>query len=507
MPPRRPTRKRTARAQRARGFGVFNETASGDDEEDLDYKAEYDGEAADYAEDSDAPLSSTRTRRSNETARRPPKRARAEPTKNKTQAVDLNRVCYFDKVPLELTAQVLDYLLEFELGLDYYYGDLSKHQKRTIAKYSIVSKLFRDIIQPKLFESLKIVQLKALYQFSTILQRSPYVRQYTKHLRIELQSSIEEESNMVAGALRNTVPRCNNLSRLEVFFHAPMGFQVIFPLLGQDFYAPSVQWLDITLGVFTSSFMPFVGGFNGLQKLHLNGINFDRLLISDRDKTLSLSSIKTLMLTDCFVGQSTVNLLPSVLPKIQTISLFAVKGLTTDFLLAMNSHCADFASLNVYRCGDAKGRSTSRQPFLLPVRLWTSLREIRILFCGNVRAESFPTFGTSGVTELRNLKRVQIAEMVRSYTGDYVPALVKAVTRLGDVLNSGDEVREFEVTVTFRRALEPHANSIEEAFSDEFLQALAMPLNENVVALRTVQDEVDRGSWALTLPPDTYAIS
>ncbi|KAK9363170.1 hypothetical protein V1504DRAFT_473425 [Lipomyces starkeyi] len=496
------SKKQTPKKRRlGRHFGYVNLTESGDDEDDLDYR-EYDGEHGQYHEDSDIPLkasmpSSWNVKRRDTRSRRGQKRSSSLDELVAQPAIELNRVtqCYLNRLPVELIRKILDHVEP-----NY---DLTKYEKKLLGTYCTVSRLFKDILQPRLFDTIRIAQLKALYQFSSILEKSPVIRTYPREIQLELQCSLEEESNMVAAALTNTLPRCTSLNTVEVLFKAPMGFQVIFPLLGRNFHAPSVERLDIRLGVFTSSFMQFVGGFSRLKILHLEGINFDKLLISDKDKKLSLSSIENLMLSNCFVSQTTIELLSNVLPQVKTISLFVVKGLTSDFLVAMKGRCSSFSTLNVYRCGDAKAKPTSRIPFHLPLCLWMSLTTVRIQFCGDLRTESFPTFDESGVTNLENLKFVEIFEMYKNWNDEHLPEISRTLSRFVDVLNrpSGDNKRrKFEVSVTFRKSLEPYAKHINEAFDDNqaYLKKIKGAGDDvNVAMVRTVQDEIGKGSWAI----------
>ncbi|KAJ8099950.1 hypothetical protein POJ06DRAFT_120360 [Lipomyces tetrasporus] len=494
----------------ARRFGYVNLTASGDDEDDLDYR-EYDGEAGDYIDDSDIPLKAsvastrhvkkrdTRNRRGNNLSKGMDERAAQSAIEP-----NIDAPCYLSSLPVELIRKILDYVEPNH--------DLTKYEKKLLGTYCTVNRVFKDILQPRLFNTIRITQLKALYQFSSILEKSPIIGAYPRDIQLELQCSLEEESNMVAAALTNTLPRCTTLHSVEVLFKAPMGFQVIFPLLGRNFYAPSVERLDIRLGVFTTSFMQFVGGFSKLKVLHLEGINFDKLLISDKDKKLSLSSIETLMLSKCFVGQTTIELLSNVLPQVKTISLFVVKGLTSDFLIAMRARCSSFSTLNVYRCGDAKGKLTSRISFHLPLSLWTSLTSIRIQFCGDLRPESFPTFEHSGVTNLENLKFVEIFEMYKNWNDEHLPEIARTLDRFVDLLNrpSGEEKRRnFEVSVIFRKSLEPYAKYINEAFDDNqsyWKKVKGVGDDVNVSMVRTVQDEIGKGSWAIGRQTQQFSV-
>ncbi|KAK9241060.1 hypothetical protein V1525DRAFT_393578 [Lipomyces kononenkoae] len=488
--------------RRTRYFAYVNRTTeSGDDKDDLDYR-EYDDEAGDSPDESAMPLkarmsSSLKTKRRDTRVRQGRKLSTNLDQQVAQQPIELDpdRPCYLTRLPIELIRKILD---DVEPN-----HDLTKYEKKLLGTYCTVSRVFKDILQPRLFDAIRIAQLKALYQFSSILEKSPVIRTYPREIQLELQCSLEEESNMVAAALTNTLPRCTSLSTVEVLFKAPMGFQVIFPLLGRSFYAPSVERLDIRLGVFTSSFMQFVGGFSRLRTLHLEGINFEKLLISDKDKKLSLSSIENLMLSNCFVSQTTIELLSNVLPRVTTISLFTVKGLTSDFLVAMKDRCSSFSTLNVYRCGDAKGKLTSRIPFHLPLSLWISLSTIRVQFCGDLRAESFPTFDGSSVTNLENLKFVEIFEMYKNWSDEYLPEISRTLRRFVNMLNqpSGqNKRRKFDVSVTFRKSLEPYAKQIDEAFDDnqQYLKKVKSAGDDvNVAMVRTVQDEIGNGSWAI----------
>lgn len=131
---------------------------------------------------------------------------------------------------------------------------------------------------------------------------------------------------MVASAIGTTIPLCKNLKLLDVMFTAPMGFQVIFPVLAKTFSAPSVERIDIGLDVFTSSFMQFVSAFTTLKYLHLNGLSLDKLQISAKDKQFVVPTVSDLMLSNCVVGSDSIELLSDLLPNLETVALFCSKG-------------------------------------------------------------------------------------------------------------------------------------------------------------------------------------
>ncbi|KAK9451309.1 uncharacterized protein V1518DRAFT_402706 [Limtongia smithiae] len=585
---RKRRRRRSRRVTRQLGYSTL--TASGDDADDGDYVndddtsdsrgvgsadeseieeeeddrartraavVEYDGEAGDYDSD-DVPIlarimqakipstrATSRSARKQRTSAVTTTVAMTEKRRSKPTAVannsdngatiavdatvastgsDKSQPCYITALPTEILQKILDYV-EPET-------DLTKFEKRELGGYCVVNRAFRDILQPRLFDSIRITPLKSLYQFSNILDRSPAIRLYPRTMRIELQCSLAEESNMVASALHSTVPRCANLRSLEVLLTAPMGFQVIFPLLGRDFHAPSVERLDIRLGTFTSSCMQFVSSFTRLKCVHLNGLDFRPLLIADRDKKFALSSVEKLLISNSIIAQSAIELFTCVFPSIRTISMFISKGSTVDFLTKMQKSCPNLRELNVYRCGNVASTSTTTvakshshnraAPFRLPAALWSQLSTIRLLFCCSGSASLSPLVfppveaeSEAAVVEWK-LEKLVVVEMFKNWLdAPQLDDIRSALTRMATKFNTprpplisattssspslSTPRPSFDAEIIFRTAMEPHAKTIDDAFDENlFLEKIRSMQNCNVEALRTVHDEL-KGSKALTI--------
>ncbi|KAK9455540.1 hypothetical protein V1511DRAFT_297348 [Dipodascopsis uninucleata] len=472
----------------------YSLTESGDDVDDEDFKlSEDDSELKEHAKQSNTKST---------TYLKPNKKVTQHslhddtvsdlPTGLDNNERSISYTSLFMHLPIELLERILIYV-EPDIVL-------SKYQKQNLSQYCTVCRVFRDIIQRRVFENLRITQIKSLYFFSDILEHTPQIKEYPRMIRIELQSSLAEESNMVASALRQTITRLTNLTALDVLFTAPLGFQVIFPLLGRDFHAPSVKKLEITLGVFTSSFIPFVGGFRNLECLHLKNLNFEKLVISDKDKKIRLSSITSLMLSSCFIGPSTIELLSSVFPSLRDVSLFLTKGLTINLIRAIKANCLSFDTLNLYKCTDGKGRGASKIGFQIPKDLWKTLRVIRMYFCGGLRPELFPDTRVSRPGEVSNIKHLRIVDNIKrgQDRGSFEDTL-KSIKRLGIMLSKQpDSVNirdnELDILVCARNGPERLPYSIYEAFDEEYTSELASNSGKGTdILYSTFDTEYNRG--------------
>lgn len=129
--------KRTGK--RHRSLGVYNQTASGDDEDDEDYEdADHNLPLAlDNDVDEDIPLSNLR---------RTGRRIEGVTQSAASQVEIPTEPCYISMLPNELLQKILDYV-EPET-------DLTKYEKRIVGMYSIVSERFRQIVRmPELLQN------------------------------------------------------------------------------------------------------------------------------------------------------------------------------------------------------------------------------------------------------------------------------------------------------------------------------------------------------------------
>ncbi|KAK7207789.1 hypothetical protein BZA70DRAFT_25593 [Myxozyma melibiosi] len=424
---KKPKRRRTA--YKVRRIGISTQTASGDDEDDKDYKdygaSDSDGEEIRTStrssaakttivlddSDSDVPLSALQRKRSSAAS----------------ASTVQQQPCYLLSLPNELLQKILDYVCEYQPFA------FNKARFRPLA---LVSEQFRQIIQPKLFDTLRISQIKRLYRLAKLLQQNQAIQGYTRYIELSLQCSLAEESNMVASAIGAAIPLCKNLSTLQVEFKAPFGYQVIFPILPRNFEAPSVECLELGAEVLTSSFMHFVSGFKKIKRLHLRTLSLGQLRISDEDLTFISPSVTTLILSHCIFGPETVQLLSTCLPNITTVSLDSCKGPISDLLTAIKSQSESFVNLSACSCTETAVKRVAANRLHLPVSLWNSLQTIRLLYCRSLDNlnEIFAADESSEKLHLRDLRLLEIVEAER--LDQITHESLVSVMRLGSVLNN-----------------------------------------------------------------------
>ncbi|KAK9460815.1 uncharacterized protein V1516DRAFT_677735 [Lipomyces oligophaga] len=555
-----PRRKR----KRKRIFANFTRSQSGDDSEDLDYSDSgsssdddneigegsssttssntvhnpYDGEAMDYLEhydadqDSNTPLRALRvsleqrkrtTRSSQGAVRRRNVPQAADPIPAAVSTVDPDK-SYILRLPIELLRMIVEDCLDF-----INWESMSSFEKQQVGHYSLVCKRFADILQPRLFEKLRRVKLRGLYQLSTILERSPVISSYVKELHLLVNCSVPEESNMVASAMMSTIPHMPNLHRLELDLTSPMGYQVMFPNLPHNFHAPSVRFLRVCTfkSPFQVSFVSFVSKFRSLECFYIDSLNFNKLALHENPHKTLCKSVKELILNGCSITQTIVELLPTILPNLETLVLASVDGDTKAFCLSLLKHTPSFKHLVIYNTTSAREPKQHSKPvFVLPLELWTYLSTVRIYQNANRESVVCPILLDNQVDlpDFSNLEKVELISSVHTFfirsplaqhlvnfaralnrnSNIAVPAFT-AADRLNDPTQSltnpppilpNSNMRSFNIRISFKQASLPASQNIHDIL-DENSDYLYNIRKLSTPVLDSFQNKIFSGTWAV----------
>ncbi|KAK9478480.1 hypothetical protein V1514DRAFT_356897 [Lipomyces japonicus] len=448
MPPKRTGSKSSSLSKRSRrgsrrsaGLFIRKLTTSGDDEDDLNYVASDDsedeqvnkpvrGKTYDYYEINDDDDNVPLAKRAHGNRRIIPRQA--EPLPSQVNEISNRNLqhgkCMIQHMPQEILDMIIFYILPPDLLLP---GD-KKQRNREVMEYCYVSRQFRALFQPILFEDLNVEQIRPLYALAKLFTHSPGLKSYVKEISIHVQSSVTEEANMVARALESTIGRCTNLQCLTLRLTAPMGFQIICPTLSSTFLVPSLRKFSLIAKILSSlSFMNIFFAFPNLDDVQLCEIDFSKLQYNGEMFGHHLSKIKNISIYHCKLSRCLAATLGSNFKGLQSVFLYLIgNGPYFQLLEELHQNCPKLSMLHLD--GFIKDEPA------IPTKMWTTLTKIEL----HLRRHSFdvkqcyPKFGSNGITDLRNLKFLRVMETPNNLTVEQAQNLLQTVKELAEVINS-----------------------------------------------------------------------